>query len=114
MDRRPARTFLEEEQARTLEYFRGARGCLSTIAASGHSSALFHNRQRPRAQDYQEFVSFWEQLQAQGVWEGLRETLDDPERADEENLRRAGNEQLSPGMAHRLNRPATSSPIPSA
>jgi hypothetical protein len=29
-----------------------------------------------RAQDYQEFVTFWEQRQAQGVWERLRQTLD--------------------------------------
>jgi CHAD domain-containing protein len=67
--------FLEEEQARTLAYF-------------GHTTpfeplrlgilALHHNRQQQRVQHYQEFVTFWEQLQAQGVWERLRQTLAAP------------------------------------
>jgi hypothetical protein len=64
--------FLEEEQARTLEYF-GSTTPFEPLRAG--ILALLHNRQQQRAQDYQEFVTFWEQLQAQGVWEGLRQTL---------------------------------------
>ena len=72
--------FLEEEQARTLEYF-GSTTPFEPLRAG--ILALLHNRQQQRAQDYQEFVTFWEQLQVQGVWEGLRQTLDDPGAADE-------------------------------
>ena len=65
--------FLEEEQARTLEYF-GSTTPFEPLRPG--LLALLHNRQQQRAQDYQEFVTFWEQLQAQRVWERLRQTLD--------------------------------------
>jgi CHAD domain-containing protein len=65
--------FLEAEQTRTLEYF-GSTTPFEPLRADIH--ALLHNRQQQRAQDYQEFVTLWEQQQAQGVWEGLRQTLD--------------------------------------
>ena len=71
--------FLEEEQARTLEYF-GSTIPFEPLRAG--ILALLHNRQQQRAQDYQEFVMFWEQLQAQGVWEGLRQRLDAPGAAE--------------------------------
>ena len=72
--------FLEEEQARTLAYF-GSTTSFEPLRAG--ILALLHNRQQQRAQDYQEFVTFWEQLQAQSVWEGLRQTLDAPSAAVE-------------------------------
>jgi CHAD domain-containing protein len=65
--------FLEEEQARTLAYF-GSTVPFEPLRAG--LLALLHNRQQQRVQDYQEFVTFWEQLQTQGVWAGLRQTLD--------------------------------------
>jgi CHAD domain-containing protein len=64
--------FLEEEQARTLAYF-GSTVPFEPLRLG--ILALHHNRQQQRAQAYQEFVTFWEQLQAQGVWERLRQTL---------------------------------------
>jgi hypothetical protein len=72
--------FLEEEQARTLVYF-GSTAPFEPLRAG--IVALYHNRQQQRAQDYQKFVTFWEQLQAQGVWERLRQTLDAPHAAVE-------------------------------
>jgi len=47
------------------------------------SVRLYHNSQQRRVQDYQEFVTFWDQLQAQGVWKRLRQTLADPHVAAE-------------------------------
>src|SRR5262245_38502877 len=70
--------FLEEEQARTLAYF-GNTTLFEPLRLG--ILALHHNRQQQRAQDYQEFVTFWEQLQAQGVWERLRQTLAAPHAA---------------------------------
>jgi hypothetical protein len=67
--------FLEEEQARTLVYF-GSTAPFESLKPG--ILALHHNRQRQRAQDYQEFVTFWEQLQAQGVLERLLQTLAAP------------------------------------
>ena len=64
--------FLEEEQARTLAYF-GSTTPFEPLRPG--ILALLHNRQHQRAQDYQEFVTFWDQLHAQGVWERLRQTL---------------------------------------
>jgi len=72
--------FLEEEQARTLAYF-GNTTPFEPLRSG--ILALHHNRQRQRAQAYQEFVTFWEQLQAQGVWERLRQTLAAPGAAAE-------------------------------
>jgi CHAD domain-containing protein len=70
--------FLEEEEARTLAYF-GNTAPFELLRPG--ILALHHNRQHQRAQDYQEFVAFWEQLQAQGVWEHLHQTLDTPDAA---------------------------------
>jgi CHAD domain-containing protein len=67
--------FLEEEQARTLAYF-GSTTPFEPLRSG--ILALHHNRQQQRAQSYQEFVTFWEQVQAQGVWERLRQTLAAP------------------------------------
>jgi CHAD domain-containing protein len=72
--------FLEEEQARTLAYF-GSTTPFEPLRSG--ILALYHNRQQQRVQDYQEFVTFWEQLQAQGVWERLRQTLVAPRTAAE-------------------------------
>jgi CHAD domain-containing protein len=72
--------FLEEEQARTLAYF-GSTAPFEPLQAG--ILALYHNSQQRRVQDYQEFVTFWDQLQAQGVWERLRQTLADPHVAAE-------------------------------
>src|SRR5262249_35551154 len=67
--------FLEEEQARTLAYF-GSTAPFEPLRAG--IFGLYHNRQQQRAQNYQEFVTFWEQLQAQDVWGRLRQTLAAP------------------------------------
>jgi CHAD domain-containing protein len=72
--------FLEEEQARTRAYF-GSTIPFEPLQAG--ILALLHNRQQQRAQNYQEFVTFWDQLQAQGVWERLRQTLAAPRAAAE-------------------------------
>jgi CHAD domain-containing protein len=72
--------FLEEERARTLAYF-GSTAPFEPLQSG--ILALLHNRQQQRTQDYQEFVTFWDQLQAQGVWERLRQTLADPHVAAE-------------------------------
>jgi len=72
--------FLDEEQARTLAYC-GTTTPFEPLRVG--IVALYENRQQQRAQDYQEFVTFWEQLQAQGVWERLRQTLAAPHAAAE-------------------------------
>jgi CHAD domain-containing protein len=90
--------FLEEEQARTLAYF-GSTAPFEPLRAG--ILALHHNRQQQRVQDYQEFVTLWEQLQAQGVWEGLRQTLADPGAAAE-----AAPETAEPDASDALTREA--------
>src|SRR5262249_33851732 len=67
--------FLDEEQARTRAYCGTTTPCEPLRLGI---LALHDNRQHQRAQDYQEFVTFWEQLHAQGVWERLRQTLAAP------------------------------------
>ena len=65
--------FLEEESQRTLVYF----GHLEPFAPLVPGIvALQHNRQHYRLQRYQEFVTFWHQVQEQGIWEQLYQTLD--------------------------------------
>jgi CHAD domain-containing protein len=65
--------FLEEESQRTLGYF----GHLEPFAPLVPGIvALQHNRQHYRMQRYQEFVTFWHQVQEQGIWERLCQTLD--------------------------------------
>jgi CHAD domain-containing protein len=64
--------FIEEERARTLEYFGNARafGRLTTGLAY-----LQQDRKQRRDQRYHEFVRFWEQTQEQAVWGQLRQNL---------------------------------------
>ena len=65
--------FLEEECQRTLVYF----GHLEPFAPLVPGiMGLQHNRQQYRLQRYQEFVTFWHQVQEQGIWEQLGQTLD--------------------------------------
>ncbi len=65
--------FLEEECQRTLVYF----GHLEPFAPLVPGiMALQYNRQQYRLQRYQEFVTFWHQVQEQGIWERLCQTLD--------------------------------------
>jgi CHAD domain-containing protein len=65
--------FLEEECQRTLVYF----GHLEPFAPLVPGiMALQHNRQHYRMQRYQEFVTFWHQVQEQGIWEQLDQRLD--------------------------------------
>jgi CHAD domain-containing protein len=64
--------FLEEERARTLEYFGHARSFRRLVAGILY---LQQDRQQHRASRYQEFVKFWQRTQKQGVWENLRHTL---------------------------------------
>src|SRR5262245_22905615 len=59
----PLPQFLEEESQRTLVYF----GHLEPFAPLVPGIlALQHNRQHYRMQRYQEFVTFWHQVQEQG------------------------------------------------
>jgi len=64
--------FMEEERARTLEYFGHARSF--GRLASG-LLYLRQNRQEHRAERYQEFVEFWEQTKKRDVWGKLRQAL---------------------------------------
>jgi CHAD domain-containing protein len=64
--------FMEEERARTLEYFGHTRS-FGRLAAG--LMYLQQERQQHRAERYQEFVEFWRQTQKQDVWGGLRQTL---------------------------------------
>lgn len=64
--------FLEAERLRTLVYF-GEEAPFTALVPG--VLALQHNRQQYRIQRYQEFVAFWQQTQAQGVWERLQQTL---------------------------------------
>src|SRR5262249_55777103 len=94
----PLPRFLDEEQACTLAY------CGNTTPFEPLRLgilALHDNRQHQRAQDYQEFVTFWEQLQARGVWERLRQTLAAPcavaaAARDKETTARAGDDGSAP------------------
>lgn len=64
--------FIEEERARTLEYFGNTRA-FGRLA----SGLIFlqQDRQQRRDQRYQEFVEFWKQTQARVVWDQLRQNL---------------------------------------
>jgi len=64
--------FLAAERERTLAYFGQAEPL--TLVVPG-VLALQHNRQQYRTQRYQEFVAFWHQIQADGVWERLQQTV---------------------------------------
>jgi len=64
--------FIEEERARTLEYFGHARSFGRLEAGLVY---LQQERQRYRAERYQEFVEFWQQTQGKDVWGDLRQTL---------------------------------------
>jgi CHAD domain-containing protein len=64
--------FIEEERARTLEYFGNGRafGRLATGLRY-----LQQDRQQRRGQRYHKFVQFWEQTQERAVWGQLRQNL---------------------------------------
>jgi CHAD domain-containing protein len=64
--------FMEEERARTLEYFGTARAFGRLAAGLRH---LEQDRQQRREKRYREFVRFWEQTQEQATWEHLRQNL---------------------------------------
>jgi CHAD domain-containing protein len=66
--------FLAAERDRTLAYFGQAEPLTPLIPGI---LALQNNRQRYRAQRYQEFVAFWHRVQEQGVWERLQQTLEE-------------------------------------
>src|SRR5713101_131347 len=67
--------FLAAERQRTLVYFGQTEPFTPLIPGL---LALQHNRQQYRAQRYQKFVTFWHQVQEQGVWERLQQTLAAP------------------------------------
>ena len=75
--------FLAAERDRALAYFGQAEPLTSLIPGI---LALQDNRQQYRTQRYQEFVAFWNQVQEQGVWERLQQTL---EAAPTESARQA-------------------------
>jgi len=64
--------FIEEERARTLEYFGNARAFGRLATGLRH---LQQDRQQRRDRRHGEFVRFWEQAQAQAVWDQLRQNL---------------------------------------
>lgn len=66
--------FLAAERDRTLAYFGRAEPLTPLIPGI---LALQDNRQQSRAQRYQELVAFWNQVQEQGVWERLQQTLEE-------------------------------------
>jgi len=89
--------FLEEECQRTLVYF----GHLEPFAPLVPGiMALQHNRQHYRLQRYQEFVTFWHQVQAQGIWEQLGQTLDAAVENAENAATAAAEGMLRPGLAN--------------
>ena len=64
--------FLEEERARTLEYFGHARSAQRFTLGI---LLLQQDRQQVRNQRYEDFVKFWERSQDKNVWNSLRETM---------------------------------------
>src|SRR5437016_2924772 len=66
--------FLAAERQRTLVYFGQTAPFTPLIPGL---LALQHNRQQYRAQRYQEFVAFWHQVQEEGIWERLQQTLEE-------------------------------------
>jgi CHAD domain-containing protein len=70
--------FLAAERERTLAYFGQTEPFTPLVPGL---LALQHNRQQSRAQRYQKFVVFWNQVQEQGVWERLQRTLAAPMRS---------------------------------
>jgi CHAD domain-containing protein len=65
--------FLQDECARTLVYFGHVEPFAPLVAGI---MALQHDRQQYRTRRYQEFVSFWNEVQEQGVWQQFRQTLE--------------------------------------
>jgi CHAD domain-containing protein len=64
--------FVEAERARTLAYF-GHTESFEPLVSGMH--AFGANRQRYRAQRYQDFVAFWQELSTRQLWERLQQTL---------------------------------------
>jgi CHAD domain-containing protein len=64
--------FMEKERARTHKYFGHTRS-FSRLAVG--LMYLQQERQRHRAERYQEFVEFWKQTQKQDGWGNLRQML---------------------------------------
>ena len=88
--------FLEEESQRTLVYF----GHLEPFAPLVPGiMALQENRQHYRMQRYEEFVTFWHQVQEQGIWAQLRQTLDATVENAERAIAAAAEGTLMPGQA---------------
>jgi CHAD domain-containing protein len=88
--------FLEEESQRTLVYF----GHLEPFAPLVPGiMALQKNRQHYRMQQYEEFVTFWHQVQEQGIWAQLRQTLDATVENAERAIAAAAEGALMPGQA---------------
>ncbi len=68
--------FIEQERARTLEYFGDAQQAKRFIPGV---MALQADRQQHRDECYSELVKFWEQTQEDAVWNQLREALHSPD-----------------------------------
>ena len=66
--------FLAAERHRTLVYCGQVEPFTPLIPGL---LALQDNWQQYRAQCHQEFVAFWNQVQEEGVWERLQQTLED-------------------------------------
>jgi len=62
--------FLETERDRALEYFGQAEAFAPLVPGL---LALQHDRQQYRVRRYQEFVTFWNRVQEQSVWERLQQ-----------------------------------------
>jgi CHAD domain-containing protein len=69
--------FLQDECDRTLGYFGHVEPFAPLVPGI---MALQHDRQQYRMRRYQAFVSFWNEVHAQGVWQRLRQTLEAAER----------------------------------
>jgi CHAD domain-containing protein len=88
--------FLEEESQRTLAYFGNLEPFAPLVPGI---MALQENRQHYRMQRYEEFVTFWHQVQEQGIWAQLRQTLDATVENAERAITAAAEGTLMPGQA---------------
>jgi len=86
--------FLAAERHRTLVYFGQVEPFTPLLPGL---LALQDNRQQYRAQRYQEFVAFWHQVQEEGIWERLQQTLQE---APTQDARRATVDATEHGPVH--------------
>jgi CHAD domain-containing protein len=70
--------FLEDERQRTFEYFGHTRHFARLASGIDFMRA---EKTRERAEHYEEFLTYWKELRARGVWEKLHRVLNHPHSA---------------------------------